>query len=332
MNILFGSTDQVKEVYADVDADMEIELIAPSLIEGTELYILPYIGRAFYEELANELSTEDYELSSLSNSEQDVLFQLKRAQWYFGYYLAIDSSIITFGSRGPKEIVEEGSAQPRQWVFNTSKEAAITKADLFLDKALAVLESAPDDYPTWKNSEAFTLHHQHLLTIVQDFPELGGSRRTFSKLHPYIDIAEERYLASVTGPALLEDLKQKQRNRTSLSTEEVSLMKFLKTALRNYALHLGAHDLRLMLNDKGIMIASTDDGIGKKAIADRKDYHDWLGKKLEFGEQYINQAKDYLDQHASAFAAYYQSPNHNNTTVATGIEDIIRPDQKSVMT
>ncbi len=333
MATLIKDIDDIRTIFPDLDADTSMASVEPYLEEGAELYMFQFISEAFYNELVTALgaTSPEYTIPDLSASQQEVIYHLRRAQWYFGLYLALDSSITTFGSRGAREISEEGSSQPRQWVFNTSRESAINKADLFLDKALEVLETNPGNYGTWQGSDAFTIHHKYLITTVKDFTELGGSRRTFKRLQPFMKQVEDRYIEPSIGGSFLDELKTKIKAATALNTYEAKLLEFLRDAFRNYTLYLAAHELRMKLTDRGIMVASTDDGIGKYDVSDREDYHDWLAKKLHNGDYYMQRAKNYLEVNSSQFATYAGSDFFENKQPTSDVTEHINPDSNSVM-
>lgn len=329
---LFKDTADIRTIYPDLESDAIFTSITPYLEEAAELYLYSYISQAFYDELVTALTAANYVLTSLTAAQQAVVQHLRRAQWYFGYYLGIQNSITTFGGSGAREISEDGSSQPRQWVFNSSKGDAINKADLFLDRALQVLESAPASYTTWRDSTAFTLHHKYLITTVDEIQELGGSRRTFKSLMQFIKKAEDRYLEPSIGPDLLTTLKTKQQTAGTFTAYETKVLEYLKDALRYYALYLSGSTLRLKLTDQGLMVASTDDGIGKYELSAREDYGDWKAGKLQDGEYYLNRAKNYLELNADQFSDYNGSTYHKNKQPTTDISYEIATDASSVMT
>ncbi len=325
MNILFENVLDIRRVDPSLESNTTFENIQPYLAQGTEQFIYPYISQEFYEELQTSLEGENFDLEQPALAGiKSVLEYLRKAQWYYGLYLSLPGALSSITGRGARELTEQGSTQPRQWVYHATSEQAINQADTYVDLVLSILEKAPGSYPTWQSSSAFTIHHRFLVKSASDFPDIAESRRTYVSLLQYIEQTEDKYIEASVGPDLMATLKGKQQTATVFTTHEARLVELLKKAIANYALYLSANSLRLRATDKGVMVSSTDDGIRSNAMADDTKVSMWMKNKKENADYYLNRAKNYLEINASEFPDYDGSDYQENKQPSTVVSDHIQ--------
>lgn len=303
-NSLFRDMEDLRTVYPQIHSSADTKDFFPYLEEAVEKYIYPYIGEDYYQELKLALENTAYNITALTLSQQAVIKPLRRAEAYYAGYTATPFMLMDTSSSGMKEITTDGTSGPRQWVVKDNQRAAIQNADLFMDKVLAVLEKAPTSYTTWAASEAFTIHHELLISNADQFRGINGSRRTFMKMKGYIKMTEDRYIEPAISRQLIDALLAKKKTATAFSAPEQKLINELYDSISYYALFLGAPELRLDISNEGIRMVSTSDGITGITPADRQTYGDWLKRMEGFGLNYLARAKKYLDDNVADFPDY----------------------------
>jgi len=301
---LFQNIEDLRKVLPQIQSSAHEDDVFPYLEEAAIEYIYPYISEALYDELRSALKTNNYVITTLSAAEQAVVNHLRRAEAYYGFYVALPNMVADVSSSGFKETTNDRTTGPRQWVVNDARKNYIKKADLFMDKVMKVLEEDPTSYSSWSESPLFTIYHQHLLSKADDFVGISGSRRTFVSLRNYIKQAEDRYVIPAISRQLLDALITKKKAGTAFSSEESTLVGYLYQAISHYALFMGAPELMIDISSDGIRVVSSSDGITSKTITDRQLYSDWMRRIEGSARHYMAMAKMYLDDNVDQFADY----------------------------
>lgn len=301
---LFNNIADLRTIIPQIQSSADAADIFPYLEEARIEYMDPYLSEDFYDEIRAALVAASYVVEDLTAEEQAIVNHLRRAEAYYGFYVAMPNMIADVSSSGFKESTNDRTTGPRQWVVKDARQNYIKKADLFIDKALAVMEGDPDSYSTWSESANFTIYHEHLLSKVDNFIGISGSRRTFVKLRNYIKQAEDRYVVPAMSRQLLDALITKKKAATAFSTFESQLVDYLYQGISHYALFMGAPELLLDVSNEGIRVVSTSDGITSKTTSDRQLYSDWMRRIEGTARHYMAMAKMYLDDNASQFTDY----------------------------
>lgn len=321
---LFKDTADLRTLIPQISASATDMMTYTSTAE--EVYMVDYLGQAFYDELVAALVADAYVLTDLTAAKQAVLKHLRQASAYYGVYKATPYLNMQISNTGGMEHSSGETQGIRQWLYNMAQGSSIKDADIFMDKALAVMEASPSDYPTWSASDAFTQFKKYFITNADDFAKKGlvdiaGSRRTFLRLVPYLAKAELQYITPCIGETLLDSLKAKILAGTAFDSYEQTLMDdFIYPALAHYTIYLGAPNLNLDISANGIRLISTADGItGKKR--DEKAYGEWRHQMLGDAKNYLSRAKKYLDDNEENIDDYANDDAADNDTPSYSIPD-----------
>ena len=323
-NTLFEDITDLRTVVPQVQSAAEAADLFPYFEEAVEKYIYPYLGEDFYQELKTAINDASFVITDMTADEQAIIYNLRRAEAYYGMYEALPGMLSSMSSNGMHEQSLEGGSAPRQWIVNLSLKSSIQKADLFMDKVLAVLEANPDSYTTWSESSEFTVYHELLLSHADKFAKINGSRRTFVALKPYIEMAQDRYIETSVGGGLIAALITKKKAATAFSAGETKVVEDLYKSISYYALYLGGEELRLDISNDGIRMVSTNDGITGLSPANANAYSLWLKKMEGYGVHYLARAKKYLDDNYEDFDDYSteaknkNAPNYAASNAVTG--------------
>lgn len=327
---LFKDVADLRKVMPQFHSSGSAADIMPYLEDGSIEYIYPFIGEDFYDEIREALIAADYDLDALTAEEQAVTNHLRKAEAFYGLHKGLPFMLTENSSSGMHELQLEGSSGPRQWVIKDQLRASIQKSDLFLDKALAVMEADPDSYATWSESDEFTIHHELLLSHADQFKGINNSRRTFVKLRDYIQLAEDKYFEPAFGRALIDALIAKKKTAATFTAKELKLLDYLYAALSYFSLFLGGPNLRLDISSNGIRVVSHNDGITGITPSDVTAYSNWLINMETNGKVYIGKAKKYLDDNADDFD-YYSAEAKAKDEPNTYAENTISGTKGSVM-
>lgn len=224
--------------YMSVNADLDYELVRPELKRADDLFILDPlfgIGGPLYDELIS-LDTE-------SAAQKKLLDLLRAATSDFAYSTWARMHSVNNSNSGVTVTRNEHSAP----VSDAKLEGIIAErkktAFRFLELALRFLENNADDFETWKNSRAYTIRKELLISSVDEFDRyayIDRSRITFMKL---------RHLRELIRPELGDDLytlvkAEKQKNE--LKAVHVPVVEFAQTVLANYACGMYKKDKHML--------------------------------------------------------------------------------------
>jgi hypothetical protein len=321
---LFKDVDDLRSIFPQIHASADDMMTYVSTAE--EVYIVPFISQAFYDELLAALDAANYVLSSLTAAQQSVLKPLRQASAYYGIYKATPYLNMQVSDVGAMEHVSGEASGIRQWMFNMAQGSSIQDADLFMDKALSIMEATPGNYTTWGSSAAFTSFKKYFLTNADDFNSKGlvdiaGSRRTFLRLVPFIAKTELQYIIPCIGDTLFDAIKAKLLAGTALSSYEASLLdKYIYPALAHYTIYIGSPNLNLDISSNGLRVVSTQDGIKGKKLHE-KAYTEWRMQMLGDAKNYLARAKKYLDDNAENITEYQNDDAAKNETPDYKIPD-----------
>lgn len=320
----FKDASDLKNVMSQVHASADD--VITYVKDGELLYMQEALSEEYYAELLTDLEDNDWVKENLTASNQAVFDYLRKAAAYYGVYEAMPTINANLSNAGNMSSQGEGKTGLRQWEYKEALQKSITKADLFMDMAITVMETTPDNYATWKASEAFTIKKSLLLTNTGDFEKLGKlsikkSRRTFLALAPFQDQVMADYITECMGETLLNSILDKLKNATALEAKETVLMsKYIYPAVAHYTMFEAAPDLILDISTQGVRIVSTSDGITSLS-QEEKSYNQWINKIQNKAKWYLSKAKKYLDDNSADFADYTSDDASENGTPSYTIPD-----------
>jgi hypothetical protein len=313
---LFNNIAELKEDAPSVDLNTNTANIFPYVDDAAEAYVIPFISRAYYDELIAEAGS----LPVITGNNVKTFYLIRKALANFGLYDAFPFMSLKVGNAGASEQSNEETNPTRQWVYRDARRAYMQKADIALDAALKIMETTPANFATWTGSDEYADWSAYFFTSTSQFNKIlsiNNSRRTFQKLVPSIAMAEDRQIKPAIGITLMAELKA-NGGADAFKTETLRL---LRRALAYYAMYYGSDDLILNIENDGITLVSHSDGIQSKTSADPNRLANWRLKIKGLADGYLAELKKYLDDNIENISEYKSDDASENLTPGYDIPD-----------
>lgn len=318
MNIINDITE-FNRVAPSVKKTMSFGTIQPYIDDAEQAYIIPAISEAFFTELVDKITNNK---ASLSAQEKTFILKIRKAIAYYTIYDSMDFLNLPISNQGAAEISNDESIQPRQWVFNNSKKAAIKKADKALEASLVYLEKEKDNFSTWAGSEAYTIFKEFFFSTADDFSKyknIKKSRTTFLQLKPFIALCEHKYMIPALGKTLFNGLKSRNTDNT-LTADDTTLLPYIKRALAYMVIYEAIPEMILDFTNTGIVVVSTADGITSRNYSETA-VNRYRSEVHSQGISFMAELKKFLDDNASTYSEYESDIAAENKTPNYEIHD-----------
>lgn len=232
---------------------MDWESISPYIQMAEDQEIIPAIGQEFYDILHTEYQAD----GSIADTQKAFTFRLIRtALAHYAMYMALPHLNIRVGDAGTNETSASDIVPVRQWVYNKNSWETIKKASSYLDMALKHMEEQVEasntNYDAFANSTAYTINRELLIPnarVFQKYYNINTSRRTYTKLRPYIEKAEKLYLEPLLSD--FYDELSTQHKSNSLSANNEAILPDIQRLLAEYTLVLCVPDLNFVNDGHG---------------------------------------------------------------------------------
>lgn len=314
---MFKDVDEIKKHFSGVQKNMTTKTVMPFVDQAAIRYIIPAIGEEFYGEIK-----EAYKGDTTDTKLKNAIEHIQRALAYYTFLDALPFLSMAIGDLGAHETQTQNSTPVRQWVYNNMEAACAASADIFLDNLLLFLETKADDYPTWKNSEAYTVSKELFFTSASEisrYINIGNSRRAYLVLRTYIRRAEDMYLLPVLGSDLFEDLKAKHK-ANSFSADEKKLFEKMRKPLAQHTLSEALTEAGMLISGfqivgGGIRIVNDNEGVKQRLATSPEQLSALKNNAEKLAAMYRNDLKLYLDNNADTFELYKNSTFYVDQTI-----------------
>jgi hypothetical protein len=287
-----------------VNANFELSEITPSYNQAVNEYIVPALSRAFYDEIAALVYAD------ATADQKKVIDMLQAALAPYTYFLYSFIGSVQIGSQGVQETSSSNNQPARQWAMYDFRKSLIRTGDTALDTLLEFLESKKDDFPTWKDSPAYTLTVDLFFSQagqMHHYCNMSGGRRTYLAMRPYISRAERQYIKSVIGEELFIQLKD-QLKAGNVSDDYKKLIEdYIRPALAPLSLMKAIPELSLELSDEGIKFKSFDNGITKRNMPALEDKSVLMRALDTDGNAELKVLEGFLIKNADKYDAFKSS-------------------------
>ena len=309
---LFKTTAEIKVFCPTINRNMEWATLSPTVDQAERKYILPLLGKEQFEALVAA-----YTAGNLTDHLQSLLPQIQRPLAYYAFYELLPLLTTMVSDMGVQEQESrEGTSTPaRQWVFQQNRDTALENADTFADALLEFLEENYNDYPLWKNSDAFTLTKELFINTSDGYNgivPIGRSKRVWLALRPFVRMAESEYLLPVLSQPLFADLKAKLLASlgSPLSDEYQTLLKKTQQALAWLALYKALPFQAVRFTSGGIVQTTRNTGIRKQAPADRTTFETAMAHAENNGMSALRSLEKFLHENANGYPLYDNPDSH----------------------
>jgi hypothetical protein len=248
-----------KTIIGGIQKNINPNTIAPYIEQAELAYIQPYIGREFYDELAQAV------ISQTPPDESTVLGQLIKklnmATAYFTYYKALPFLSVSTGDSGVMLNTPGNTAAMPKWLYLKLEDETLAMADANLESALQYLEANKAEFGTWTGSSQFTISHdlfiQSASQLGQFFPASRSSRQFYVLIREYIKRTEAFIVKPFISPELYLELKNKIKTATpNLLPEEAKVCDLIGYWLAHETIIEALAYLPIVIFSDGIRVIS----------------------------------------------------------------------------
>jgi len=303
---LLKTTDDIQK-YVNVASDLTFDGVLPDINEVEENIIVKHIGSAFYVEIeAAYQATPTTPQQLVIDRLQECVSNLAIAQY-------IDTGQIDISNSGLANLSKEKAAFKYQ--VTEAKNEMLRKGWLALENLLTFLEVTKDTYPTWRDSEEYTVNKELIINsadVFEKYYAIGRSRLLYQQLRYIMKQVEDFELEAVIGSDLLDELKAEILAAGVSGDNQVLLDKFIYAGVANLTIVRALGDMVVKLDSNGAVMHQklAAAGSGEEDVA--AELERVAAKRFNVqrtGYQYFDKLRNYLNANASAskYAAFFDS-------------------------
>jgi hypothetical protein len=299
--------------YPEGDANTPWAEIEPYTLDACRRYILPYIGRELYDDLAEKATDE----ASLTPIQTECLELLRRTVAYYAVMIFYPKKTTFFASSGISQSNSNRVSTPSIGAIKFSLWDITRSADMHLDLLLEFLEKQVADgesyFDIWKNNPAFNRGTTPFFRRTSDlntYFNIFNSRSTFIALVSHInDICED-----IIEPILCNDLfldLASQITEGAVSPPNAKLLHLIRRAVAPLAIAKAAPLLSLVVESDGFKVVSSTDGMDRRDTVvkhHQAQIEALVSRCCADGESNINKLKKYLNDNLTEFSLFANSP------------------------
>lgn len=316
-----GATN-FKDHYPHVNKNMSWDVFLPVIRQVTRDYIQPYIGKEFYDAFAAEYHTDE---NGMSEDEQWLLSLLQDAIAKYTVWTMSPSLNVTIGDMGIQEQHGKEGMTPAAstWRYYHFYWKVMVDADKHLDTALQYLEdngTAFDDF-----DETLLTFPDAIMRTTADFEKhfwLNGSRRTFLKLQPSINLVTRRKIVTVLGQSQYDELLAAQK-AGNLTTAQRALLEKCQAVIAHAAIAIAVPQLAVIVESNGIFVVSSSDGQNTKQTATEERIKHVQVQAQADADEALAHLTDWLYVNEDSFATWKASDEYGYWDGGNGLPQIL---------
>lgn len=202
--MLITTIEQIREVIGGaVRKENTLEILKPYMEKAEERLLTELIGSEQLEALSETASGLEIKLKILVT--KAIIWNGYQDAWYQGFY--------EFSGSGIKKQAVKDTESLFRYQEDTIQKDIVRKADEATEQLMLFLEDNANDFPLYKNSDAFKNNFSYLIStptaLQRSLPEVSKSYRMYQVLKVYMPRVENTTVRTITGDLLYEDLKSK---------------------------------------------------------------------------------------------------------------------------
>ncbi len=259
MKLLITSMEDLRRYVGNVAVGMQFSQIEGDVRTATVEYMIPFLGQAFYEEVAAKVETME------DGADEHFRWLAEMLQGALANYVALkytpvsDSFFTSMGLQTMESDSQKG-AYAYQKTDRMNKYAA--DGDTWLDQALAFLEAHPEEFPHWNPDGRYSHWAFRSAREFDRFYGIGSSRRTFIRLLPIIRRVESLEVIPVLGIERKRMLEQWRASGEPTDSGDVSgdtlglWLGMVQPALANLTMSRAIRELSFRPVSDAVQVAS----------------------------------------------------------------------------
>lgn len=264
---IVGNTD-FKRFAPSAHRNMAWENMSVFVGDATRDYVIPHLGKAFYDVIASLYHSENAPNEKQSEAIELLKGAIAQYALYdsFGEMLVRSSDVGAINSRST-----EGTAAPASpWSYHESRRNTIRKADRKLDLLLQFLDqevkAANEDFATYRDSAAYQAEGSLFFPttdVMDKYINIEGSRRAFVSIARYFRKAELRHLKPVLGQEFFDSLVAKVKAGTLTEAEE-KLLPYIRQFMAEWGIFEAIPHISCVMTGNAIFVVSSTDSFTTK--------------------------------------------------------------------
>lgn len=304
MATIIKTIDTLKDSLGGIQQTMQWIRWKPFVQQAEMIFVLPALGRTFY----NELAALNY--GTATDKQKALLDWLYLAIAEYSDLMGGIRLIMSQSDAGKQVASMQNQQAPGKWMYVVNQKESLAKGDTALENAIQYLESEKASFPAWVASPEYSLSYDLFLSsateLTKYFPPAKNSRRLFLQLREYVRTSQEFWAPAVVGEDLWEAWTAKLEAATAPTVKEKNAWKLLRYALAYHA--VGESVTFLNINEDWRLISETD-GIVNEGILDKDRRAEIQTECLKKSEEYHNRLLRYLNKNASVtvFPEFFSS-------------------------
>ncbi|GAB3911594.1 hypothetical protein GCM10028803_53440 [Larkinella knui] len=302
--MLITTTAQMKEFAGGIQANLTFDVIRPFVENAESIVVGALLGTDFLAALAGD---------DLDPPMAQVLRHAQRAIALTALHESMVSAMYQYGNSGLSRFVPKDAEKLTMWEVDVILSDAASRADQALEQLMGYLETHQAELPAWRNASAYQAINRNLIPsaglLAEALPEASMSYRLFAVLKGYMPGIERKHVAGVTGPALLEQLKQKLATAATLSDPETELWRLSRDLLAPLTLWKALPFIQVRFFPDGVRILQSFKGLKDEKAVDQQQITQLRSELLARAEDAKGALQRFLNQTASAtvFPLYFNS-------------------------
>lgn len=183
-----------------VNSNFSYELISPFVDQAEETYLIPLIGREFYEALQDGLVLDE-----------TLVKYVERAVSNIAFWLYIPIGNVSISDSGIHITSDSTNKTAFEWQVNKVLNSLSRLGMDNLESMLIHLESNVDDFPAYKNSDVRTANNEFYIRSAAEFNNhytIDRNRLTFACLETICRQVQRELIKPLLGDLLFTDLDE----------------------------------------------------------------------------------------------------------------------------
>lgn len=247
--------------YPDINLNMLIKKVKPSIRQATELWLIPKIGRTFYDDLATKFGAD-----TLNAFEAKALIYFKEALAHYTICKMIENGSAEMSELGLNNRMDtDRTAQPvPQWQHYAALYNSCRTGDQFVEIALQYIYDNQSEFSAW-SAPADVMLLNNAREMSAHLP-VGKSILLFEKMRPFIKKAQIQLVKPLIGATNYDALIDGITN-DNLTSDESALLLFINRFLAAYCLERTIPFLNLHFEDGAVEVVTIADGVRTRQAA-----------------------------------------------------------------
>lgn len=304
MSKLIENESVFKEVLGGIQTKMNFGTVEP-FVKAAEWSFRKTVGKDLYDWLKDTAFGADSDEAQLREFARGCI-------GWAAYDMALPHLKQRVGDLGMMKTSPNGTVSITKWEYVDTREANLSMVDFMWENFWGLLEELNPN--VWKTSTAYQNRNQYFIRSAAEMTEyvslVGRNTRFFQKLLPYLQRAEQNYIAGNITEEVFEDLKEKFQDPDQTMTHiEKKIVEKIRWAVAHFALYEAYPYLPLVVDEDGVREIRKKDGTREEEIADKRYRNAQRQQLYQDGQLYLGQLKEYLNSvsDASSFVAYYEA-------------------------